>query len=92
MKTYTEKSIQKELSELKDWKFINNGIEKNFKFLDFSKALDFIVQVGLFAEKANHHPELFNIYNKVTIRLTTHDADGVTDKDIDLAKNIESIL
>ena len=92
MKTYTEKSIQKELSELKDWKFINNGIEKNFKFLDFSKALDFIVQVGLFAEKANHHPELFNVYNKVTIRLTTHDADGVTDKDIDLAKNIESIL
>ena len=92
MKTYTEKSIQKELSELKDWKFINNGIEKNFKFLDFSKALGFIVQIGLFAEKANHHPELFNVYNKVTIRLTTHDADGVTDKDIDLAKNIESIL
>ncbi|WP_426096090.1 4a-hydroxytetrahydrobiopterin dehydratase [Flavobacterium sp. DSR2-3-3] len=49
------------------------------------------VQVGLIAEKSNHHPELFNVYNKVTIRLTTHDAGGVTDMDIDLTKTIEKI-
>lgn len=91
MKTYTEETIQLELKELKDWKFINNGIEKKFKFLDFTQALGFIVQVGVMAEKRNHHPELFNVYNKVTIRLTTHDADGVTDKDLELAKAIEKI-
>ncbi|MFV5696621.1 4a-hydroxytetrahydrobiopterin dehydratase [Flavobacterium sp. LB3P122] len=91
MKTYTEQTVQSELKELKDWQFINNGIEKKFKFLDFTQALGFIVQVGVLAEKRNHHPELFNVYNKVTIRLTTHDADGVTDKDIELAKTIEKI-
>jgi 4a-hydroxytetrahydrobiopterin dehydratase len=91
MKTYSEETIQSELKDLKDWQFINNGIEKKFKFLDFTQALGFIVQVGVMAEKRNHHPELFNVYNKVTIRLTTHDANGVTDKDIDLAKAIEQI-
>ncbi|RYJ52713.1 4a-hydroxytetrahydrobiopterin dehydratase [Flavobacterium petrolei] len=91
MKTYTEESIQIALKELKDWKFVNNGIEKNFKFKDFTQALGFIVQVGVVAEKSSHHPELFNVYSKVTIRLTTHDANGVTDKDIDLAKAIEKM-
>lgn len=91
MKTYSTESIQPELKELKDWKFIDKAIEKKFKFLNFSQALGFIVQVGLLAEKKNHHPELFNVYNKVIIRLTTHDAEGVTDKDIDLAKAIEQI-
>ncbi|MFV5698512.1 4a-hydroxytetrahydrobiopterin dehydratase [Flavobacterium sp. ZT3R17] len=91
MKTYSEVTIQPELKELKDWQFINNGIEKKFSFLNFTQALGFIVQVGLMAEKRNHHPELFNVYNKVTIRLTTHDANGVTDKDVDLAKAIEEI-
>jgi 4a-hydroxytetrahydrobiopterin dehydratase len=91
MSTYTEQSIQLELKKLKDWQFINNGIEKKFTFLDFTKALGFIVQVGIKAEKNNHHPELCNVYNKVTIRLTTHDANGVTDKDLDLAKAIEEL-
>ncbi|MBG6186200.1 MULTISPECIES: 4a-hydroxytetrahydrobiopterin dehydratase [Flavobacterium] len=91
MKTYSEESIQIALKELKDWKFVNNGIEKNFKFKDFTQALGFIVQVGVMAEKSSHHPELFNVYNKVTIRLTTHDANGVTDKDLDLAKAIEKM-
>ena len=91
MKTYTEETVKTELKDLKNWKFNNNGIEKNFKFLDFTQALGFIVQVGVKAEKESHHPELFNVYNKVTIRLTTHDANGVTDKDIALAKAIEKI-
>jgi 4a-hydroxytetrahydrobiopterin dehydratase len=91
MKTYSEESVQSHLKDLKDWKFINNGIEKNFKFLDFTQALGFIVKVGVIAEKRGHHPELFNVYNKVTIRLTTHDASGVTDKDVDLAKAIENV-
>ncbi|MFM2368385.1 MAG: hypothetical protein RL619_685 [Bacteroidota bacterium] len=91
MKTYSAETIQSELKVLKDWQFDNNGIEKKFVFSDFTQALGFIVQVGVMAEKRNHHPELFNVYNKVTIRLTTHDANGVTDKDVELAKAIEQI-
>lgn len=89
MKTYSEETAQPILKELKDWKFKNNGIEKKFIFKNFSEALGFIVQVGILAEKNNHHPEFFNVYNKVDIRLSTHDANGLTDKDFDLAKVIE---
>ena len=92
MKKYSEENVQSELKELNEWRFIDNKLEKKFKFLDFSEALGFIVRVGLLAEKNNHHPELFNVYNTVIIRLTTHDADGVTDKDIDLAQDIEKIV
>ena len=91
MKTFSADTIQAALKELQDWKFVNNGIERHFTFANFTEALGFIVQVGVMAEKRNHHPELCNVYNKVTIRLTTHDADGVTEKDIDLAKAIDKI-
>lgn len=91
MKTYNESTSKELLQELKDWKFKDNAIEKKFVFKDFSQALGFIVQVGLRAEKQAHHPELFNVYNKVTIRLSTHDANGVTDKDFKLAEAIEGI-
>lgn len=91
MKTYSEEAIQIELNELKDWRFIDNKLEKKFEFLNFSESLAFIVRVGLLSEKNNHHPELFNVYNKVIIRLTTHESDGVTDKDIELAKSIEKM-
>ncbi|MFE3846657.1 4a-hydroxytetrahydrobiopterin dehydratase [Flavobacterium sp. LB3P45] len=91
MEKYTDENIQSQLKDLNDWQFIGNAIEKKFKFLDFTQALGFIVQVGLMAEKRNHHPELLNVYNKVSIRLNTHDADGVTEKDFDLAKAIDKI-
>jgi 4a-hydroxytetrahydrobiopterin dehydratase len=92
MDTYNKETAQSILKNLKDWTFNDNGIEKKFVFRNFSEALGFIVQVGLLAEKQSHHPELFNVYNKVNIRLSTHDAGGVTDKDFDLAKAIEKIL
>mgnify|MGYP006214092403 CR=1 FL=1 len=68
-----------------------NGIFKAFKFKNFSEALAFMVQVGLVAEKQNHHPEWTNVYNKVSIRLTTHDSGGLTDKDFALAAEIEKL-
>lgn len=92
MDTYNEKTAEPILEGLKGWTFNDNGIEKKFVFKNFSQALGFIVQLGLLAEKKNHHPELFNVYNKVDIRLSTHDADGLTDKDFDLAKAIEKLL
>jgi 4a-hydroxytetrahydrobiopterin dehydratase len=91
METFNQESIQSQLLNLKDWEFIDNAIEKNFKFSNFVQAIGFIVQVGVLAEKNNHHPELFNVYNKVRIRLNTHDANGVTVKDVNLAAAIDKI-
>lgn len=92
METYNKKTAQSVLSQLTNWTFLNDGIEKKFEFKNFNQALAFIVQVGLLAETKNHHPELFNVYNKVNIRLSTHDAKGVTDKDFELAKAIEKLF
>ena len=89
MTAYNHEIIQTKLKDFPEWDFENNGIVRKFQFKDFSQALGFIVQVGILAEKAGHHPELFNVYNKVNIRLTTHDANGVTNKDFDLATQID---
>ena len=88
---YDIEAIKNELQNITNWTFKNNGIEKQFQFKNFSTALSFIVQVGILAEKANHHPELFNVYNKVSIRLTTHDIGGVSAKDFELAKAIDAL-
>jgi len=92
MTTFTEESVSPFLDTLKDWHFKENAIEKKFKFKNFTQALGFIVQVGVLAERMNHHPELFNVYNKVKIRLNTHDSGGVTTKDIELAGQIENLF
>ena len=91
MKALTKEAINKELLNVEDWCFKDNAIEKKWVFKDFNQALGFVVQVGLLAEKRNHHPELWNVYNKITIRLNTHDAKGVTEKDFDLAKAINDL-
>jgi 4a-hydroxytetrahydrobiopterin dehydratase len=70
-----------------------NGLEANFEFEDFIEAFSFITKVAILAEKHNHHPEMRNTYNKVFLRLTTHDAGNtVTDRDQKLADAIEAIL
>ena len=91
MKVYTETEAQDVLKNMNGWAFKNNGIEKKFILKSFTEALGFIIQVGFLAEKRNHHPELFNVYNKVNVLLTTHDAGGLTDKDLDLAEAINSL-
>jgi len=91
MRTYTAIEVQEVLKNMKQWELKNNGIERKFTFKSFPDALGFIIQIGFLAEKRNHHPELFNVYNKVNIRLTTHDAGGLTDKDFDLAQAINSL-
>lgn len=76
------------LKSLKGWKETKNGgaIAKNFKFKDFNEAFGFMTRVALLADKMDHHPEWFNVYNKVEVTLSTHDAGGVTQNDIDMAK------
>lgn len=92
MKKYNVIEAAPILLNLNDWHFNSDGIEKKFQFKNFTEALSFIVKVGVISEKSNHHPELFNVYNKVNIRLTTHDAGGVTDKDFKLASEIDAFL
>lgn len=75
------------------WQEINNKLEKEFEFKDFKEAFAFMTKVATIAEELKHHPEWTNIYNKVTIKLSTHDAgDIVTEKDTELAKRIDEIM
>ena len=73
------------------WSYEQDFIVKEFKFKDFIGAFSFMTKVAFLAEKADHHPNWENVYNRVTIRLQTHDAGGVTAKDITLAQSIENL-
>ncbi|WP_374624474.1 4a-hydroxytetrahydrobiopterin dehydratase [Pandoraea sp.] len=66
-----------------------DAIQRSFIFHDFNEAFGFMAQVALKAEKMNHHPEWFNVYNRVDVTLSTHDADGLTQRDVDLALAID---
>lgn len=84
--------IKEALSGLEGWSHENDKLKKDFKFKDFREAMAFITRIAFEAEEQGHHPELFNVYNKVSIALSTHDAAGkVTEKDVKLAKTIESL-
>ncbi len=76
------------------WSLARDGkaIERTFKFTDFSEAWGFMNRVALLAEQADHHPEWFNVYNRVEITLTTHDAGGLSQRDADMAAAIEKLL
>jgi 4a-hydroxytetrahydrobiopterin dehydratase len=90
--TLTEPQIHDRLEELPDWTFENDTIYKQFKFKSFEEAVSFIVRISLHCVQQNHHPEIYNVYNQVKITLNTHDAGHkVTERDIKLAKTIESI-
>ncbi|WDI31989.1 4a-hydroxytetrahydrobiopterin dehydratase [Hyphococcus flavus] len=79
------------LSRYPEWKMVEgrDAVSRTFKFSDFNEAWGFMSRVALAAEKADHHPEWFNVYNKVEVTLTTHDADGLSERDVALAGNIE---
>ncbi len=79
------------LAEVPKWTRIGNAITRTWKFEDFAGALAFINKVGALAEAMNHHPDIVNSWNKVTLSLTTHDRGGLTDFDFELAKKIEAL-
>ena len=89
----TGKTRSKALASLKKWKEVpgRDAIQRSLKFADFNEAWGFMTRVALAAEKADHHPEWSNVYNKVEIVLSTHDAGGLSEKDVALAKVIDSV-
>ena len=78
---------------MKGWTLASSGksMNKEYKFTDFSEAWGFMSRVALKAEQMNHHPEWFNVYNRVTVTLTTHDTGGLSKNDFELAKFMDSI-
>ena len=77
--------IESALSQRPDWRLVGNAIRREFKFADFTEAFAFMTRSALVAEKLDHHPEWSNVYNRVEVELTTHDAGGLTDLDFELA-------
>lgn len=79
-------------TELPDWTLEGEHLRRSFRFKDFSAAWGFMARVALLAETQDHHPEWFNVYNRVDIALTTHDAGGLSARDLRLAKAIDALL
>ncbi len=86
----TDAEIELALVALPGWNRVGDGIERSYKFADFMHAFAFMTRVALLAEKADHHPEWFNVYNRVDVRLTTHDAGGLSARDVALATAIDA--
>ena len=82
------------LLQLNNWKELidRNAIKKTYQFSDFNAAFGFMCRAAIKAEKMDHHPEWFNVYNRVEVTLSTHDANGVTELDIQLAKFMDEIV
>ena len=89
MPTLTDALIKEKLKALPEWKREGNAIKRNYVFSSFLDAIKLIQNIAPHAEDMNHHPEIYNVYNRVTITLSTHDAGGITEKDFLLAGRIE---
>jgi len=90
-KLLTEAEIAARLADVLKWTRLGNAITRSWEFEDFAEALAFINKVGALAEAMNHHPDIVNSWNKVTLTLTTHDRGGLTDLDFELAKKIDAL-
>lgn len=88
----TEEQLTKALADLPNWQLQEGKLQRTFRFSDFSQAWGFMSRVALVAEKMDHHPEWSNVYNTVQMALSTHDAGGITELDVALARAINHIL
>lgn len=90
----TQNEREQALASLPEWAVRDDGlaIERTLRFGNFSEAFGFMTRVALIAEKQDHHPEWFNVYNRVEITLTTHDAGGLSARDIEMARAIDALL
>ena len=86
----TNKQLNVYLEEHNDWSIVNEKLSKTFKFSNFIQAFGFMTEVAITSEAMDHHPEWSNVYNRVEINLITHSEGGITQLDIDLAREIDS--
>ncbi len=88
----TDAEIQSFLAEQPNWRLETGKLHREYKFGDFVEAFGFMAQVALLAERADHHPEWCNVYSRVVVDLTTHEAGGITARDFDLAHKMEGLF
>lgn len=88
---YNEQELNSVVSKLPGWAIRNGKLHREFCFSDFAQAFGFMTMAAVLIEKKNHHPEWSNVYNRVTVDLTTHDAGGVTHRDVELAELLDKI-
>src|ERR1700744_4593445 len=88
----SDKEVTAQLAKLPEWSLLAGKLHRELKFADFVEAFGFMTRVALLAEKADHHPEWSNVYSKVVIDLTTHDCDGLSERDFALALQIDALL
>lgn len=91
MAKLTEHEIAEALGQLPDWRLQEGKLYRRFDFKDFSEAFGFMTRVALLAENLNHHPEWSNVWSRVEIRLTTHDVQGLSPRDVALAHAIDAV-
>jgi 4a-hydroxytetrahydrobiopterin dehydratase len=87
----SEPEIHSALHKLTGWAVLNGKLHREYKFADFIHAFGFMASCALAAEAMGHHPEWFNVYNRVTVDLTTHDAGGISAKDLELAGKMDAL-
>jgi 4a-hydroxytetrahydrobiopterin dehydratase len=90
MPKLTQKEIRTALTGLRGWKLVKGKLHREYKFADFMHAFGFMTTSALAIERMNHHPEWFNVYNKVVVDLSTHDVGGISEKDIALARILDN--
>jgi 4a-hydroxytetrahydrobiopterin dehydratase len=90
MRKFSGPELKDALAGLPGWTVADGKLHKEYKFADFIHAFGFMTTSALGIEKMNHHPEWFNVYNKVIVDLSTHDAGGITSKDVKLAKLLDA--
>ena len=88
----SESIIEEKLKNLPGWSVKNDKLHKEFEFNDFNQAFGFMTRAAMEIEKMNHHPEWFNVYNRISVELTTHDAGGITNNDVNLARILNSLV
>lgn len=91
MQQLSTDEIQQKLKETKGWQLDGSALKKEWKFENFAEALKFINKVGAIAEKQDHHPEIYNVYNRVTLRYFTHDLGGLTRRDFKAVSEIDKL-
>ena len=91
MMRLSPEKISEELKNLPGWSIKDEKLHRDFEFESFNQAFGFMTRASMEIEKMNHHPEWFNVYNKLSVDLMTHDAGGITENDIQLAKILNSL-